>query len=181
MIINHKYKFMFFAEPHTASRACSRMLESIESSELVGEHHMTHKAGVERGILPAAGYVRFAVIRDPRDIIAGRIARMVNTSKQMGDGPSRSELIERYVAAHCVRRNQFEHDYVDYKIRYDKLEPMLYSLLGYIGVDPIPTLGRNPYETTKNKEPWWEYFSEEQLQRIYENIPEVEQFKVSHA
>lgn len=177
MIINHTHKFMFFAEPHTASRACSRMMESIEGSESVGEHHMKHKDGINRGLLPSRGYVRFAVIRDPREIIASQIAYQVYMSKVIEDSPTKDELVERYVNAFCVRSNQFEHDYVDYKIRYEKLEPELYALLEKIGVNPIPELGRNPHETTKERKPWWTYFSKEQTERIYREIPEVELFR----
>lgn len=177
MIINHKYKFMFFAEPHTASRACSRMLETIEDSESVGEHHMTHEDGILRGLLPAEGYVRFAVIRDPREIIASQIARQIHISRNMEDSPSPDELVERYVKVHCVRKDQFEHNYVDYKLRYDQLEPQLYALLEQIGVDPIPELGRNPHETTKERKPWWTYFSKEQTERLYKDIPELELFR----
>jgi len=177
MIINHTHKFMFFAEPHTASRACSRMLEGIEGSESVGEHHMTHEQGIANGQLPARGYVRFAVIRDPREIIASQIARQIYITRDKEDSPSKDELVERYVKAHCVRKKQFEHRYVDYKIRYEQLEPQLYDLLHRIGVKPIPALGRNPHETTKERKPWWRYFSKEQTERIYKEIPEVELFR----
>ena len=176
MILNDKYKFMFFAEPHTASRAMSRMLWEIDGSESVGEHHMTHASGVERGLLPESGYLRFAVIRDPRELIASRIAHYQNVFRDMASGPSPDEIVERYVTAHCVRRTYFEHDYVDRKLRYDRLEPELYALLEELGVDPIPKLGRNPHETTKGRKHWSEYFTEEQNARVLESIPEIPQF-----
>jgi len=177
MIINRTHKFMFFAEPHTASRACSRMLETIEGSESVGKHHMTHEEGIANGQLPARGYVRFAVIRDPREIIASQIARLAYVGKVIKDSPSKAELVERYVRFYCVRPKQFEHDYVDFKLRYEQLEPQLYDLLHRVGVKPIPALGRNPHESTKERKPWWHYFSKEQTERIYRDIPEVELFR----
>jgi hypothetical protein len=178
MIVNHTHRFMFFAEPHTASRACSRMLEEVEGSVSVGEHHMTHEAGRDRGLLPEGGYLRFSVIRDPRDLVASRIAHMVYMAKEgaLESSPSKEELIERYVKAACVRRVYFEHDYVDIKIRYDQLEPQLYAILEKVGVNPIPKLGRSPYETTKEKNPWWQYFDAEQMARMRKDIPEIEQF-----
>lgn len=176
MILNDKYKFMFFAEPHTASRACSRMLEEVEGSESVGEHHMTHESGIERGFLPKSGYLRFSVIRDPRELIASRIAHYQNVFNDRMSGPTPEEIVERYVNAHCMRKTYFEHDYVDEKIRYDRLEPELYSLLERLGVENVPKLGRNPHETTKGRKHWSEYFTEEQNNRVLESIPEIQQF-----
>ena len=191
MVINHAYKFMFFAEPHTASRACSRMLEEVDGSDRVGPHHITHEEGIRQGRLPTRGYLRFAVIRDPRDLIASQVAIQLDNAqrrreKQAKDenaknpGPPMNELtsmVRGYVSSYCAREVFFMHDYVDVKIRFEQLEPQLNSFLEKLGVDPIPKLWKDPKHISKGKKPWWHQFTKEQTEEIYAEIPEVEQFR----
>ena len=179
MIVNHKYKFMFFAEPHTASRACSRMLHKIPGSELVGHHHMLQAYGNERELIPKSSYLRFSVIRDPRDVIATQIAHSwynYRTAAVVSNPtPTLAELVERYLRAACARELFFYHaHYVDFKIRYERLENQLYFLLERLDVETIPKLEQ--FGVTSEKKPWWEYFDRSQIARMRMNIPEIEQF-----
>jgi hypothetical protein len=160
------------------------MLKVMPDSKEEGPHHITHAAGIRGSVrLPARGYLRFAVIRDPRDLIATRIALDQNKSERrrergiVEDFPSKGELVEKYVTTYCAQRLFFIHDYVDVKIRYEQLEPQLHSLLENLGVDPLPKLRRNRMDATEGKKPWWHCFTKEQTERIYEEIPEVEQFR----
>ena len=177
MVVNHKHNFMFFAEPHTASRACSRMLKKIQGSELVGHHHMTQAFGNECGLLPESGYLRFSVIRDPRDIIATQIAHAqynYRTAAVVSDPtPTPLELVERYVKAACARELFFHHD-PDYTLQYENLEHHLLKLLTQLKVKQVPVLEK--FGVTNEKKPWWEYFDRSQMIRMRMNIPEIEQF-----
>ncbi len=175
MIINHKHQFMFFAEPHTASRACSKMLLKIQGSESLAHHHATSEQLGKS--IPESGHLTFSVIRDPRDVIATKIAHAQYNYKTAAvvskPVPTPPELVERYVKWGCTRKRFFYHD-PDFVIRYEELEERLYSLLTLLKVKQIPPLEQSG--VTREKKPWWEYFDRSQMNRMRRDIPEIQQF-----
>lgn len=179
MIINYRYDFMAFMEPHTGSRALAKLLMEIPNSKSIGHHHMTRAYGLERKLLPESSYLSFSVIRDPREIIATQIACAINTRNNavasQKPPSSDKEIIERYVTAACLRERFYYHNDCDYMIRYDRLEIELEWILTRLGVSPIPLLQK--VGITLNKKLWFYYFDCEQLERMKQAIPEIELFR----
>jgi hypothetical protein len=169
---------MFFAEPHTASRACAKLLRKIEGSELCGHHHMTLDYGIARDLLPRAGYIMFSVIRDPRDIIATKIAHELYNQKTVHavakTQRTQAEVIERWVNVALEKDHFFLHHYTDYKIKYPRLHKDLYNLLNWLGVVKIPELLQ--LGVTAEKKRWFEYFDARQMDLLLNGIPEIKQY-----
>jgi len=177
MIINHKYNFQFYAEVHTGSRAISAMLMEIPGSEDVGHHHMTREYGLERNLIPG-GCFSFRVVRDPREIIATKIALFLNAQNRAAES-SRPPLSEKVVVARhvkwaCEQENFFLHNNCDFTIRYSRWDD-LNELLRWADVVNIPPLTQ--IGVTPNKKQWFKYFTSEQMFRMYRDIPEIKEWR----
>jgi len=170
MLKNTQYKFIFCAEPHTASRAVTKALKTLRNSEIVGDHqHLT----LEKSELSTAGYVSFSVIRDPREIIATMIACKINELR-FAQKYDQGRIVERFVKWGCKQEKFFRHNDCDYTIRYPRWND-LNGLLRWLGVEnpiTLPLVG-----VTKGKKPWFKYFTPEQIRRMHANIPEIDLFR----
>lgn len=180
MIINHEHKFMFFAEPHTASRACARMLEKIPGSEHVAHHHVAKVYLLDNKLIPESGYLSFSVVRDPRDIIATKIAHAIynrnHAAAVLDPVPTDAEFVERYVKQACniPRKPFFYHNDMDHTLRYKNLDAEMEELLHWLGIASLP--GLELFGMTKEKRQWFKYYTAKQMRLMLDNIPEIQQF-----
>jgi hypothetical protein len=157
-IVNHKYGYVYLAEPHTGSRACIKALEQHDGFEINSSHH-------EKADRTADGLVTFSVVRHPLDIIATYFHHGKRT------------FFENVLAN--VKRSRDPGFYYhagqsDRVLRYENgLAKEVNAFFGTIGAPPVDFEIIHP---TKDKRPWWEYFDETTIRIVEVLLPEIKGF-----
>jgi hypothetical protein len=157
-VINHKYRFVFLAEPHTGSRAVRDALCGLDgSTETNGDHHLDLIGCVEAGVLShneAELYTVFSVIRDPHDILVSRWLYHNRQRSPFADFVMRACISEQFGYDGDLQSTLFWRtaEQVDWFIRYGTLQRGLDTLLKYIGAPPI---GELPVVGKSKEKPDW--------------------------
>lgn len=70
-VVSDKFKYVFLAEPHTASRSITNALITQHGASEIGHHHISHAHLISReGInLRRQKYTFFTVVRHPFDLL----------------------------------------------------------------------------------------------------------------
>lgn len=78
MIINHEYKFCFFAIPRTASKAISKVLKEEMGSEEIHKMHTSYEEFQQLAAPAEKRYFTFATIRNPMDSVVSAYFKKKN-------------------------------------------------------------------------------------------------------
>lgn len=78
MIINHEYKFCFFAIPRTASKALSKALVEQLGSEDILKMHISYEEFMEQASTEEKKYFTFTIIRNPLDSLVSAYFKKKN-------------------------------------------------------------------------------------------------------
>jgi len=143
---------------------------------------MTLEYGLKRDLLPKSGYLMFSVIRDPREILATQVVTNIQNpflAKKIAESKlSKKSIIEGMVEKMCNKDRFFIHaHYVDYVIKYERLQNDFDFLLKWLGVEEPPELLKIAKTVTPNKKQWFKYFTSEQLAKMNKMIPEIQHFR----
>ena len=151
-VINHKYQFVFLAEPHTGSRAVRDALCGLDGSvETNGDHHLDLHGCVAAGFLSIAAaevYTVFSTIRDPHDILVSRWLYHTCHHSSFADFVMRAHISEQIGYAGDLQSTLFWRTakQVDWFLRYETLHAGLNVLLAGRGVPQIkelPVVGKS--------------------------------------
>lgn len=175
-VANEKYHFVFLGEPRTASRAVRDALLTLADSYEAGFHHLGMKELLSRGDLrwrQRSKYATFSTVRNPADILA---TMWILLSKPSG------ETFEQYIRREGDSRPVnffFRHALgADYILRYETLQEELDSILHRL---ICPTVKLKVVGRTEGKEPWFRYYSENDLHYILSHYPEITQYGYTDA
>jgi hypothetical protein len=173
MAIVYPGKYCFFVHARTGSSALHTGLEKAHHFAIKKTRY--HHATVDEQLkLCRGGEARFAVIRNPFDVVASWF--MLNRFKTITD------LLDKY--KHTWFRNTdgklftFFEPHVDYHIRYERLEIEINALMDGLRLKR-PKLGRE--NVTPNKKHYSTYYTPVEVERMYDEFPEIEQYGYSYA
>lgn len=174
-VINDKYKFIFFCEPHTASRTVRDGLMTLEGSrETSAYHHINldraiHNRFIRRHEVPS--YFMFATIRDPHDLI---------TTDWLIKTAQRKPLRQFMVDSHPGMQKddtlfwRFLKD-IHVFIRYETIQASVDKVLRAVQA-PAVVLDYNPKYKTQDKKHWTEYWTEREFKAARQFFPDIERF-----
>lgn len=171
-IANDKWNFIFLAEPHTASRATRDALLKLEGSYNAGSHHSDIKTLLHQKHLhrrKRSRYTTFCTVRNPADILTTLWLQLQPTCES--EDRAFPDFI-RYWGAKRPGTFFFRHaESADRTIRYENLEGDLNFLLRGLHA-PSVKLGE-VIGATRNKAPWFRYYTIADLWYMLENYPEI--------
>lgn len=152
-VINHEKKFIFFCEPHTASRASREaVLTQIPGSISLRPHHIRPDR-VQQDI---SEYMWIAGVRNPFDTLITKYQR-----------PSMRNLpFDGYIDCYWHHRDlEPSYQYCLKSHRIIWYEHLLEDLQRVFKA-PDLTIGYNPNHKSETKKPWHTYYNEETFGRI---------------
>ncbi len=175
-VVNDKRRFIFLAEPHTASRAVRDALLKVEGSYKAGSHHLPIGEILKRTRhRKRSYYTTFSVVRNPADI-------MVSLWLQSSMYKNHTELLADYIRRWGKRKPTpffFRHaNDSDCIIHYENLQDELNSLLQKLQAQSIQL---EVVGGTEGKAPWFRYYSASDLCFMLSNYPEVAQWGYTEA
>jgi hypothetical protein len=151
-VINHKYRFVFLAEPYTGSRAVRDALCGLDGSvETNGDHHLGLRGCVDGGWLShneAEAYTVFSTIRDPHDILVSRWLYHNHQRSFFDVFVAKARRSEQTTYSGDLKPTLFWRtaEQVDWFIRYETLHAALNVLLAHLGapvIKELPVVGRS--------------------------------------
>jgi hypothetical protein len=172
-VANEKWQFVFLAEPHTASRAVRDALLKLPSSYKAGSHHISMRAMLNYKNLRHRKhnyYTTFCVVRNPADIMVTIWLQSYEYTKQ---GQTLGEFIRRF-GVNKPTTYFFKHaPTANHVLCYEDLQEELNCLLRSLYA---PSVTLDTVGPTKDKEPWFRYYTIEDLEYMLSNFPEVPQW-----
>ena len=169
-VANEKWQFVFLAEPHTASRAVRDALLTIPGTYKAGSHHISMAAMLNYKNLRHRNrdyYTTFCVVRNPADIMVTIWLQSYEYTKQ---GQTLGDFIRRF-GANKPTAYFFKHaPTANEVLRYEDLEGGLNCLLRSIHA---PSVVLDTVGQTKDKGPWFRYYTIEDLEYVLSNFPEA--------
>lgn len=151
-VINHKYQFVFLAEPHTGSRAVRDALCKLEGSvETNGNHHIDLFGCVSAGYLShdeAELFTVFSAVRDPHDVLVSRWLYHNRKVTPFANFVDRARVSEQIGYSGDIEGTLFWRTYeqVDWFVRYETLHKGLNVLLASLGapvIEELPFVGKS--------------------------------------
>jgi hypothetical protein len=166
-VINRRFRYLFLAEPRTASRAMRNALLTHTCSQEVGAHHDTLDDLRRKGVRGLSKCYTFSVVRNPADVLASMW--VILGRKRL---PFNDYLCKLYAECRNPDNLLFQHNrYTKTQLRYENLQTGLDTLLGGLGIPfvELPTVG-----VTHGKDPWLTYYGVQELDTILARCPELE-------
>lgn len=149
---NHKGKFVFLCEPHTASRATEKAIyQQMAGTSKLPRQHMP-PSELESSL---QGYAHVATVRNPFDVLVTLYHRPYNNRMTFrafvqSKWDHRDTCTTFWYAVDC-----------DHIIYYEHLESDLKRVLRF-----DLELGRDPKHSSAGKKPWHTYYDEETFERL---------------
>jgi hypothetical protein len=176
-VANDKWNFIFLAEPHTASRATRDALLKLEGSYNAGSHHTDIKTLLHQRHLhrrKRSRYTTFCTVRNPADILTTlwlQLQPPYNLITCESEKRTFPDFI-RYWGAERPETFFFRHaTSADQTIRYENLQEDLNFLLRGLHA-PSVRLGE-VIGATRDKAPWFRYYTVADLRYILLGYPEI--------
>ncbi|KPK50095.1 MAG: hypothetical protein AMS22_12660 [Thiotrichales bacterium SG8_50] len=154
-VINRRYRYLFLAEPHTASRALRNALLQHTDSHEVGSHHSTLKDLKRRGVHGLSKCYPFSVVRNPADIL---VTKWLLSLPGLDLAGYLKQLLQNCRDPYNLL---FLHNhYTRTHLHYEALQHDLDTFFGSMGIPfiELPTVGATP-----GKRPWREYYGLDEL------------------
>jgi hypothetical protein len=175
-VANEKWQFVFLAEPHTASRAVRDALLTIPGTYKAGSHHSPMDALLShRGVRHKRSYyTTFCVVRNPADIMV----TIWLQSWEYRQGMTLTEFLHQFghdSPTHFFFRHAAR---TDEALCYEDLQEGLNCLLRSLHA---PSIQLETVGPTEGKEPWFRYYTIEDLEYMLSNFPEVTQWGYTEA
>ena len=171
-VANDRWNFIFLAEPHTASRATRDALLTLEGSYNAGAHHTDiHTLLREKHLRrrKRSRYTTFCTVRNPADILTTLWLQLQPTCV------SEVRTFPDFIRHWGVKRPEtffFRHaERADQIIRFENLQEDLNIILRGLQV-PSVRLGE-VIGATRNKAPWFRYYTIADLRYMLEDYPEI--------
>ena len=168
MAVVYPGKYCFFVHARTASLSLEAGLKAAHGSAIVStrEHHETAKPQLA---LCEGGEVKFAVIRNPFDVLVSWL--------HFSPYSTITDLLDKY--EHSWFRNKdgklfsFFDSYVDEYFRFENLRWELDSLMNELELPQVDMPHLNP---TKDKKHYSLYYTDSEIERVYNEFPEIEEY-----
>lgn len=177
-VANEKWKFVFLAEPHTASRATRDALLKLDGSYKAGSHHIPMEALLNYKSLrrrSRKSYKTFCVVRNPADIM---VTIWLQSSTRRDEGETLGEYIRRY-GVNKPHGFFFRHAAMaDEVLHYENLQEELNGFLRSIHASSVKLERIGP---TEGKEPWFRYYTAADLEYMLSSYPEIAQWGYTEA
>jgi hypothetical protein len=172
-VANEKWKFVFLAEPHTASRAVRDALLKLDGSYKAGSHHISMEALLNYKSLRRRSrkhYTTFCVVRNPADIM---VTIWLQSSTRRDEGETLGEYIRRWGVQKPSSFFFCHAATADEVLHYEDLQEELNGFLRLIHASSVKleTVG-----STEGKEPWFRYYTADDLEYMLSNYPEIDQW-----
>lgn len=162
-IVNKKYRYVFLAEKHCASRILRDVLSQHPGSEIVPPHHATLEELT--AICPALrenpdDFFVFSVVRNPADILV-----TMHFANSFQEYLRTVNLNPTHTFFQHVEDGSVE-------LRYENLERELNTVLETLGA-PKVSIPRKEEYVTGGKNPWPAYYEKEDIDHIIRSFPEI--------
>lgn len=170
-VANDKYKFVFLAEPRTASRSVRDALLTLDGSYEAGTHHLEMRMLLRGTYLrhrQRSYYTTFCFVRNPADIL---ITRYLQSPVKEGD--SLKDFLCRLGDKRPIDLFFKHAPGVDYVLRYEDLQDELDSVLHRL---QCHTVKLGVVGKTEGKKPWFRYYSANELHYILAHFSEIAQY-----
>lgn len=158
-VINRLAGYLFLSEPHCASRAVTQVLLAHKGSQAIGQHDSYDDLVARDHVKEGEHLLRFCVVRDPRDWLVTRYHHMGSWHKH-----GFSAFLKYQIENDLIKDIMFTHGPVCNRIvRYETLFTDLTKVMSKfkLPVAELPVIGK-----TVNKQPWYEYFSEADVENL---------------
>lgn len=172
-VANEKWQFVFLAEPHTASRAVRDALLTIPGTYKAGSHHISMEVMLNYKNLrhrKRSYYTTFCVVRNPADI-------MVTVWLQSYEYTKQSQTLGEFIRRFGINKPTayfFKHaPTADHVLCYEDLQEELNCLLRSLHA---PSVTLDTVGQTKDKDPWFRYYTAADLEYMLSNYPEIAQW-----
>jgi len=149
-VVSHAEKWIFLAEPHTASRACCSSL--LKLGEDVRPHHVRpHQMDFS-----TEGYRLIAGCRNPYDVLITQWKR-----------PSERNLpLDEFITGYWNHPSTLPYfaNVADQFVWYENLQEDMNLTFGHVELD------FDPKHKSEDKEDWWTYFDPQDFQRLAKRL-----------
>ena len=172
-VANERWKFIFLAEPHTASRAVRDALLKIEGTYKAGSHHIPIAALLNYRCLrhrKKSYYTTFCVVRNPADIM---VTIWLQSSTRRDEGETLGEYIRRWGISKPTSFFFCHAATADEVLHYEDLKE---ELNGFLRSIHAPSVVLETVGPTEGKEPWFRYYTADDLEYMLSSYPEIAQW-----
>lgn len=169
-VINKKYRYVFLAEKHCASRILRDVLMHQPGGEYVPPHHATLSELIK--LCPdlrefPSKFKTFSVIRNPADILV--TMHFANTFQEFMRHIS-------YDPEHLFFKHVVDADAI---LHYEHLEDDLNDFLVHVGAQKVAIPYKEDY-VTGGKKSWPAYYEERDIEFILNAFPEIKHWGYEH-